>query len=513
MSQAYKLDNFQASENQVKFFDWVTKGTGSTILSAVAGSGKTTSIVHACSLIPESSSITFLAFNKRIATELGKRLPKHAFASTFHACGFGAWRKACRSVRVQNDKVFNLSLNLFTDEERKQFGSMAVKAVSHAKNAGVGILLDDKLSVWQELAERFDLEPSDEDTQLDVALEKARELLSASVESAMDHPSVIDFDDMLYMPLLDGVQFTGSDWLLVDESQDTNGVQLMMLKKMLKPDGRLVAVGDRNQAIYGFRGADYAAMDNIKQAFNCIELALDVSFRCPQLVVMEAQCRVPHIKFSDTASRGSVLRKASLTGAGTWEWQTMHFPFLPSDVIVCRNVAPLVQLAYSFIRNQIGCKILGREIGATLIALIYKMKVKTVKELVEKLRDFTDDVREKLLLSHQETKAETAQDRLDCILAVINSLPKRDRTVSAVVSSIRTMFSDDEGKGLLTLCTCHKSKGLEWDRVFIYRRDLMPSKYAIKDWQKEQEVNLEYVAITRAKQTLVWFKRPKDGCS
>lgn len=505
-----KPQHFVPSENQAKFFGWVTDGAGSSILSAVAGSGKTTTIVHACSLIPPSLTITFLAFNKKIATELGNRLPKHARASTFHACGLSAWRRACRSVEVQTDKVRNLAKDLFTEEEGKQFGTMAVKAVSHAKNAGVGILLQDELSVWQDLAMRFELAPTDKDTPPDLALEKARELLAASVDAAMAHTSVIDFDDMLYMPLLNGVTFTSSDWLLVDEAQDTNGVQLEMLKAMLKPGGRLVAVGDRNQAIYAFRGADSAAMDNIKHAFNCTELALDVSFRCPRSVVWEAQRIVPHIKHSNTAVQGSVIGKACLSPGGTWSYQNVVEPFRPSDVIVCRNVAPLVELAYDLIGNQIGCKILGREIGATLIALIYKMNAKSVKELIPKLRDFTQHEKAKFMLGGQETKAEAAQDRLDCILAVINSLRKSGRTVSAVVASIRAMFSDDEGNGILTLCTCHKSKGLEWDRVFIYRRDLMPSRHAVQNWQLEQEANLEYVAITRAKHTLVWLAKSAE---
>jgi superfamily I DNA/RNA helicase len=497
---------FVPSTNQANFFAWVTDGSGSAILNAVAGSGKTTSIVQACGLINPSFSITFLAFNKKIATELGDRLPKHARASTFHAAGFSAWRSARQSVTVRADKVSKLAKQLFTDEEWDQFGAMAVKLVAQAKNAGIGILHTNELDSWKELLTRFDIDPAAEDLQLNAMLQKTRELLAASVDAAMDHPSVIDFDDMIYMPLLHNVPFGKADWLLVDEAQDTNGVQLEMLKRMLKPGGRLVAVGDRNQAIYAFRGADSAAMDNIKRAFNCAELSLDVSFRCPRLVVLEAQRIVPHIKFANTAGLGSVINKAHMTASGQWTCMHRVECFRPSDVIVCRNVAPLVELAYRFIRNQIGCKILGREIGATLIALINRMGARSVEALVDKLKDFTQREVAKFTEEEQETRAEAAQDRLDCILAVISTLDEQHWSVGAVVSSIQTMFSDDDGKSILTLCTCHKSKGLEWDRVFIYRRDLMPSKYATRAWQLEQEANLEYVAITRAKQMLVWLQ-------
>ena len=58
---------------------------------------------------------------------------------------------------------------------------------------------------------------------------------------------------------------------------------------------------------------------------------------------------------------------------------------------------------------------------------------------------------------------------------------------------------DGEQPPVLTLSTVHKSKGREWQRVYILgRAKYMPSPYAKKAWQIEQESNLEYVAITRA---------------
>ncbi len=56
----------------------------------------------------------------------------------------------------------------------------------------------------------------------------------------------------------------------------------------------------------------------------------------------------------------------------------------------------------------------------------------------------------------------------------------------------------------MRLLTAHRAKGLEFPRVFLWGRNaFMPSKYARQDWQKKQELNLEYVALTRAMRTLV----------
>mgnify|MGYP001767810332 CR=1 FL=1 len=72
---------------------------------------------------------------------------------------------------------------------------------------------------------------------------------------------------------------------------------------------------------------------------------------------------------------------------------------------------------------------------------------------------------------------------------------------------IRTIFTD-EIQGIV-LSTVHKVKGLEADRVFIVRPDLLPMQNT-KSWQYIQEKNLEYVAYTRAKLDLIFDRNWKD---
>ena len=60
------------------------------------------------------------------------------------------------------------------------------------------------------------------------------------------------------------------------------------------------------------------------------------------------------------------------------------------------------------------------------------------------------------------------------------------------------------------MMTIHKSKGLENDRVFLCRLDLIPSKFAVTQSQLDQERNLLYVGITRAKRELVIDRVWKD---
>lgn len=489
--------NFNPSPLQAAIFAFIKDPeAGSAIVNAVAGSGKTTTIVKACELIQETQRVTFLAFNKKIATELQARLPKHVRAATFHSQGFNAWRRFVKAVETPDgNKCRNLVKRHFTPIESEAFGGIICKLVSVAKSAGVGSLVRDEIAVWQGLADHYDIALPEGEGMAERTLEAARRLLGLSVTAAMETPSVIDFDDMLYMPLLKNVPFFQNDWLFVDESQDTNAVQLALLRRMLTPSGRVVAVGDRRQAIYGFRGADATAMDNIKAAFNCRELPLTISYRCAQAVVRLAQTIVPAIEAAPTAPEGEVINAMPVDQAG----------FQNSDVIICRNTAPIVEMAYGLIGKGIGCKVLGREIGQALAQLINKMGVHDIDSLLGALDTFAGREIAKFMSKGQEQKAEAVRDKVDCIRAISNHLAETMRTVSALLAAIDRMFSDNTGADLLTLCTAHKSKGLEWNRVFIYRADLMPSKYARQAWQIEQEKNLQYVAWTRAKHTLVFL--------
>lgn len=94
----------------------------------------------------------------------------------------------------------------------------------------------------------------------------------------------IDFDDMVYLPLVFKLRLFPQDWVLIDEAQDTNPTRRALAARMLKPGGRVIAVGDPRQAIYGFTGADNDALEQIAAQFSCKRMPLTVSYRCPQAV-------------------------------------------------------------------------------------------------------------------------------------------------------------------------------------------------------------------------------------
>ena len=87
-------------------------------------------------------------------------------------------------------------------------------------------------------------------------------------------------------------------------------------------------------------------------------------------------------------------------------------------------------------------------------------------------------------------------------LEVIECLMDEVSNVAELKNLISNIFSDDV-KGIV-LSTIHKSKGLENEVVFFLCPSLIPSKYATTDWMITQELNLKYVAITRAKSKLIY---------
>jgi len=495
------MSQFAPSKYQAAIFDKVEGTTENLIIEAVAGSGKTTTIVEAVEFIPATKSILFLAFNAAIAKELASKLPSNCEGKTFHKAGLGAWlsylggKKDLNSF-IDGEKMARIVKSKFFGLEPDEIGlylGFVLKMVGHAKNAGIGCLIENTPAAWLALAEHFDVSIDSEDATIERGIEIAQKALKVSVDFA---DRVIDFDDMIYMPLLMRCNFRKFDVVIVDEAQDTNGVQRAILKKITKPSGRFIAVGDPSQAIYGFRGADSDAMEIIARDFACAKMPLTVSYRCPKAVVRKAQEVVSHIEAFEGAAEGEVLEMLDYVAAD----------FQAGDAVLCRNVAPLVSMAYGLLTRDIACQVLGRDIGKGLVALIEKLKAKGIDALLVKLDEWLNREVEAAREKSNEAKIESLNDTVDCLRAFVGMLDENHRTIPALIRRIESLFASDEDNDdskLVTLCSAHKSKGLEWSTVYLLDSDaLMPSKYARKDWQKVQEQNLIYVAYTRAKASL-----------
>lgn len=501
---------FQPSKYQQAVFSFGLGDTRNGIISAVAGSGKTKTIEELCRMLPEGTSVKYLVFNKRNADEAQRKMPGNVSASTFHSACMGALINAFGRFRVDSDKLTThmgalVKEGLLGEKEAGRFMSPVRRLVGIAKNSGLGTPIgaaEDDMDAWADLADHFGIEvdlPKGTDPEIIAANEEqllqiARGILHRSVEDRR----TLDFDDMLYFITYYDLPMRKYDMVLVDEAQDTNAIQRDILRRMM--GGRLIAVGDARQAIYGFRGADASAMDLIREQFNCETLPLSINYRCSSTVIAAAKEFCPQLEAHDGAPLGSVEALPSFSLR----------EFEGGDAVLCRTTAPLIQLAMRLIGRHMPVTVLGRDIGAGLVKLVRKLAnghVKTVAEFEAELdRYHASEMKRIEKRKNYEALASALDDRTTALRAFLEPFDG-EAPVQDVVDAIERLFSDKPVDGGVTLATVHKAKGLEWPRVFILNRENMPLR-RMSGWQLEQEFNIIYVAMTRAKIDLRMVELP-----
>jgi len=287
------------------------------------------------------------------------------------------------------------------------------------------------------------------------------------------------------------------DVVLVDECQDLNKAQLNLVLKAARQGGRVIFVWDRNQAIQGFAGADNNSFDNVVRASNAKEMPLSICYRCPKSHVEMARELVPQIESSPTAIDGTVKHIGM-----------SDFYELPSfgDLILSRRNAPLIGTAFRLISRGVQARIRGRDIATGLVKLIKAAD----KVVIDNAGKFSESFPAKLKISirhkidlldqspDSEALKESLQDQLDCILAFMSGRPDI-QTNEQLCTEIQKLFADDGAS--VWLSSIHRAKGLESDRVFILDAENIRANCRLH-WQREQELNLEYVALTRSKNEL-----------
>ena len=486
------------SAHQVAIFDHLLNTTTNLLVQAVAGSGKTTTIIEAMRRMQEACPdlvCYYAVFNKANQVEAQERLAgTTVVATTMHSLGFRSMSRM--RLRIGKD-LYKTSKGLeagLSKQEMKSLLPFARRMVGLARAVGIGVegMLENTLPSWIALAGEHGIEVG-EGCSLAQGCSLAMKLLALSMQEA-EHKS-IDFDDMLYLSVHQdfGGRFPKCDVLFVDEAQDMSPVQIEMIARIAAKGTRIVAVGDRGQAIYGWRGAQSDSMDEISRRFNCSELPLSVSWRCARSIVEVAASYGMTIESAPTAPEGEVVKS-----------KPGHV--LPDGAtVLSRTVAPLVAACYSLIKARRPARVLGREIGQGLVSLIKGLKGSNVNDMLGRLTAWQD--REVLKCGEREDKIAAVEDRCECVRVMCEGLPPDAYTIDRLCEEIEDMFQDKGATAkTVTFSSIHKAKGMEWDQVHILDAHKLPSAWAKREWQRVQEVNCAYVAVTRAKSSLVLLR-------
>lgn len=489
------------SDEQNAIFDWVKQGEGNLIIKARAGSGKTFTLVHSIQFM--RGKVLAMAFNNKAAQQLKDKLMNmalpNAIASTVHSAGKGLLYKAFGWHNVNSSKVYFITEKYCKTEELSYARNFIAKLVSFAKQNAFGVDGEtpiDDTKAWMEIITHHDIDMNFEADLYDV-IEIAKQVL---IDSNRD-TRCIDFDDMQYLPLIYKLTDKTFDWVLVDEAQDTNVCRKLLVNCFLKLGGRLIFIGDEGQAIYGFTGAENDSLNLLMQMYNCSELPLSTCYRCGKTIIEKAQEFFPDIRAYDGAPDG-VIRSMKYD---EFVDIASTIPLNRNVGILCRNNAPNVALAFALIRQGIGCRIEGKDIGNDLKKLVKKWKrVKDLDELTTKLAEFFNREFEKASYA----KMQLLEDKLDTMIILIErckSLGQNDlNSLEKLITSMFTDTSDGNTPDIVTFSSIHKAKGLEWEICYwLGDAQFSPSRYAVQEWQLEQEKNLRYVACTRAMNELI----------
>ena len=470
---------------QEAVFDFVANGSGHGAIEAVAGSGKTTTIVGA--MAHARGDCIFLAFNKAIATELAARVPMGHEARTFNSIGHKACASHLRGARFEMRKLQQLNKEKLPARINDDYGYLISQLVHLAKGCALGVGASPTPEDFLELMEVYDLTPV-EVGDVQIVAAQAKRIF---VESIQDHTR-FDFSDQLYLPVLNSWKLPTAAFVFVDEAQDLNPIQHYMLRIMMMDRGRIVAVGDPRQAIYGFRGAQDNSMYHLTQAFKMKEFPLHRTYRCPQAVVAEARSIVPYLECPDDAPIGVVDNLLALPPIKT---------FVAGDMILCRNNAPLMRMANRFLREKHPFRMQG-DYAKQLLSFIRNFKTQTIPEFLVALKKWYEKEHGEAVAKQRLSRAENIKDKYESLIALTQDL----KITAQLTQRLEWMFT--EGSGVV-LSSIHRAKGLESDRVFLLRPDLIPSRYARTDEQLIQETNLKYVAITRAKREFYYIEDPE----
>jgi DNA helicase-2/ATP-dependent DNA helicase PcrA len=273
----------------------------------------------------------------------------------------------------------------------------------------------------------------------------------------------------------------------------------------VRKTGRLLFVGDKRQAIYGFAGADPRSLERIVEKTNATVLPLSVTYRCPSSHVTLAKRFSPEIEAAPDAKRGEVWRIAD---------RQLVSKVQGGDLILCRNNAPLVDAALELLRNNIAAVVVGKDLEAVLLRDATELYAKGLENWQGRLEALEQtEVTRLSRVSDPELSERLIQRRLD-ELQVLQAVVKRAvetglKNLGELTNFIKSLFAEENHP--VRLMSVHRAKGLEAERVFILYPHLMPSMYARSKEAKEGEDCVRFVALTCSKDTLVFVESEDEA--
>ncbi|HCK5320833.1 TPA: ATP-dependent helicase [Salmonella enterica subsp. enterica serovar Manhattan] len=443
------------------------KGTR-LVVSACAGSGKTTTLRRFAEENP-TERMLYVAYNRAIRDEAEQKFPFNVICKTSHQLAWPTVGKhysqrlvntlrltdVARALNSRNWLLARLTLdvlNRFMCSASANISEELLPDQDDCKGLPPeGILLSAR-NIWAMMSSRQGTFPVTHDTYLKI-YQLSKPDLSARYTT-----------------------------VLFDEAQDANPVTSAII---LEQPGRVVLVGDTHQQIYRFRGADNALQ---APQLECADrLWLTHSFRFG-----------PEI--AEVANRLLSLKGEThkITGKGGSDRVLTMVPrTFGHHAILHRSVCGVIRTALHW--SLAGKKVFW-------VGGMESYKIEDLLDLYWFSIDMTERMRHDRLTREYRDYDEylqIAEDTGDvemkqAIFILEQFFPLPDR-----LTTLREQRVTTESDADVTVCTAHRGKGLEWDRVQLYDdfADILDPE--MPDIKRQDEINLMYVATTRARKVLI----------
>lgn len=470
-------------------------------INAVAGSGKTTTLLQYAKNFPKYK-ILYLAYNKSLQTSLEKKLYKleisNMHVKTIHSLAFNkmqAWK-------------YKLSYDLKVEAIYKCIKEFEQSRLSYEPTPSYLALIKDIINFYcnssliqidEELLQSYK-----KYSNLDA---KVLKLLKTRFENILKHTKYIltsmktqkieathDFYLKFFYLNKKISSNLGYDLILVDEAQDISDVMISIVEAQ---KCKRVYVGDSFQQIYSFRFA-INALDKIKlPIYN-----LSKSFRFSNELAKKLEYNLNQL-YSKIDSKSLEIfgleNKQSLIGEKVVNEEK---PFC----VISRTSFALAKEVIKYINKKKDYKIYFEGgynsysfMNQTVYSIYYLKQKKYEKISIDELKEFS--CIEELEEYAKDTKN---QDYLN----VIRFINTYNNSIFEINKNIKSNLTQDKSKADIVFTTAHKSKGMQYSQVimceddFISKKDILGSKKNITNLKINEELNIYYVAATRAMDAL-----------
>jgi DNA helicase II / ATP-dependent DNA helicase PcrA len=494
---------------------------------AGAGSGKTTVLTRrivrrVTDGSADSAHVLALTFTRQAAGELVRRLSRFGLqdrptVGTFHGVAYSVLRQRWEDQGRRPPTLLTSRITVVR--------GLASVGTSAANVAEIVAEID-----WSRARritpDRYIAQATKAARRTNLSLDRIAAAFTA-YEAEKTKRGLIDFDDLLEQCLrtierdrqFAEVQRWRFRHIFVDEFQDINPLQMKLLEMWRGGRGDLCIVGDPNQAIYGWNGADPSFLRNAEKLFPGLTVVrLTANYRSTPEIIAAGQ----HVLGDDATSVITTRAEGGLPALHAF----------PSDAAEADGIAGILSLARRPGQRWASCAVLTRTNGQ-LIAIARQLQAAGIpvrsrlatsqlthpavrsaiadsSEFAGRtgVRDWIAEVQFKLADPDAsiDEDARTALERL-----VVATYEHMDSEPFATHQSLRLSLAGENSQGDgVELLTFHAAKGREWHTVVVagLERGLVPHASADTPAALAEETRLLYVALTRATQTLhgTWAK-------